>query len=446
MAVSRAVRMLTSAALAVASGLAVGGIAGVTADAGTARVVAPLPVPTPTIPAGTFSRSDQTRTCELTTAAELPDHLALAASIADAETGARLYVEEYDLPVPTASVMKLVTAVTAFEVLGPDFRFTTTVVPGEREGTVVLVGGGDPTLRSGEHNFFGGDTASLAELAKQLPDEEINAVGIDTSLYTGERWHPHWHKSDRAEGNVAPMTPLMLDGGRVHPMAEYSTRTATPETDAGEAFAQRLGTRFDADVQPRDGAEPLATVESPPVSELVEVMLLDSDNVIAETLARQVAIELGVGSDFAALQESQTTTLESLDVDTSGMVAADGSGLAFDNRASVATIDGVLQAIETHPQLQELVELLPENGRSGTLETRMPDLDAGIVTAKTGQTNRAVAIAGWVAGAGGTRLRFVGIVTAAHPGAEGIVVGRDRPVLDAVVAEAAGCGLQLATP
>lgn len=64
--------------------------------------------------------------------------------VADAATGRVLYSANASALATPASTTKLVTAVASLAVLGPDARFTTTVR--QTGDTVVLVGGGDPTL------------------------------------------------------------------------------------------------------------------------------------------------------------------------------------------------------------------------------------------------------------------------------------------------------------
>ena len=64
--------------------------------------------------------------------------------VADAQTGQVLYADNASALAAPASTTKLMTAVAALAVLGPDARFATTVR--QQSGTIVLVGGGDPTL------------------------------------------------------------------------------------------------------------------------------------------------------------------------------------------------------------------------------------------------------------------------------------------------------------
>src|SRR5208282_3117455 len=66
--------------------------------------------------------------------------------VADPATGQVLLSEQGGRPSTPASTTKIVTAAAALAVLGPDYRFTTRVVHGATSDSVILVGGGDPTL------------------------------------------------------------------------------------------------------------------------------------------------------------------------------------------------------------------------------------------------------------------------------------------------------------
>ena len=73
----------------------------------------------------------------------------------------------------------------------------------------------------------------------------------------------------------------------------------------------------------------LASVQSPPLSEIVQWMLEES-NVIAENLARHVAIATGRPS-FSGAATAVTATLRGLGV-TGEISLADGSGLSPEDR------------------------------------------------------------------------------------------------------------------
>jgi D-alanyl-D-alanine carboxypeptidase/D-alanyl-D-alanine-endopeptidase (penicillin-binding protein 4) len=79
-----------------------------------------------------------------------------------------------------ASTTKLITAATALQVLGPQTRITTraALVPGD--STVVLVGGGDPTLlRKGRRGEAAASMSSLAAAtAASLRQQGISKVRV----------------------------------------------------------------------------------------------------------------------------------------------------------------------------------------------------------------------------------------------------------------------------
>ena len=86
------------------------------------------------------------------------------------------------------------------------------------------------------------------------------------------------------------MTATAVDGARVSPGSQ--ARSGQPGLDAGSALADALGARGATVVlgEAPDGAETLGTVKSAPIARLVEQMLSQSDNMLAEVLARQVAL------------------------------------------------------------------------------------------------------------------------------------------------------------
>ena len=109
-----------------------------------------------------------------------------------------------------ASTTKLATGLAALAVLGDDARFTTRVVRGAAPGSIVLVGGGDPTLAV--NPFPARDyprPATLASLAAATARTLIAqgrrtvVLGYDTSLYTGPGLAPGW-PADTSAGATSP--------------------------------------------------------------------------------------------------------------------------------------------------------------------------------------------------------------------------------------------------
>ena len=149
------------------------------------------------------------------------------------------------------------------------------------------------------------------------------------------------------------------------------------------------------------GQEPteIARITSPTLREILEFTLLWSDNVLADRLARNAAVEMGYTRDDESLNMVFEETLELLDVDSTGLKVFDGSGLSRENRVSVRTIAELLLKIRSEPQFQAIYDGLPLSGKTGTLKKRFQEYGSaakGLVKAKTGWINRSVTLAGYV--------------------------------------------------
>jgi len=77
--------------------------------------------------------------------------------VLDANTGQVIFARNENIGMATASTLKTITAATAFNLLGKDFRYQTvlgyngTISNGVLKGDLIIVGGGDPTLGSSRY-------------------------------------------------------------------------------------------------------------------------------------------------------------------------------------------------------------------------------------------------------------------------------------------------------
>lgn len=341
-----------------------------------------------------------------------------SASVVDVTTGQQVFGTGAKGSVVPASTIKLATGAAALSALGPDYRIKTTVVQdGGDSGRVVLVGGGDPTLTA--RGAKGDESpASLRRLAddtaRALKKRGTASVrlGYDTSLYSGPELHPIGPNE-----NISPVTALMADEGRLDDSDHGpAARSEDPAADAAGTFASMLRDRgVEVTGEPKNQTagkrpRPLATVRSQPLSALVERMLTNSDNDIAEALARQTAVASGRTASFGGAAKAVTARLKKLGLPVSGARIADGSGLDRDDRVSAALLARVLvrAADIGHPELRPLLTGLPVAGFSGTLRTRY-DADTvgrGVVRAKTGTLTGVNTLAGSVVDADGRLLVF----------------------------------------
>jgi D-alanyl-D-alanine carboxypeptidase/D-alanyl-D-alanine-endopeptidase (penicillin-binding protein 4) len=367
--------------------------------------------------------------------------------VVDAQTGDVLDGREPTAAAAPASTAKLLTAAALLSVRAPTTRLTTRVVAGSGS-TIVLVGGGDPTITSAAAGQPGAyaDAARLSDLAAQVKaaHRQVAQIVVDDGLFTGPTISPGWGPGDAPSEFAAPITAVMADGGRAAP--DDTIRSGQPDIAAGQALASLLGvpgipvTLGSATA----GAKVLARVQSPQLSELVAQMLQPSDNVIAECLARQVAIARHQPASFTGAAGAIRTVLSGLGVDVgSGMT--DGSGLAAGDRLTPTALAGVLRLVvgTANPSLRAIVTALPVAGWSGTLTDRfVPGTDsargAGVVRAKTGTLTGVSALAGLVHDADGRQLVFAMIADQVAPSGAGTVDA--EAALDVVASTLARCG------
>jgi D-alanyl-D-alanine carboxypeptidase/D-alanyl-D-alanine-endopeptidase (penicillin-binding protein 4) len=229
-----------------------------------------------------------------------------------------------------ASTAKIVTSAAALAVLGANATFTTRVVHGTTPDRIVVVGGGDPTLAVNQ--FPARDypqPATLASLAaataRALKSQGRTkvSVGFDTSLYTGPDLAPGWPENYVTTGNVTPIVSLEVDQGRLTAAGtpqdsddpyNLRPRTTDPAGMAAASFAALLaGDGIHVTGSPVAQAAPahasgIASVSSPPLSAIVDQMLEESNNVIAENLARQVALATGQPASFSGAASAAACT------------------------------------------------------------------------------------------------------------------------------------------
>jgi len=371
----------------------------------------------------------------------------VSATVVDAGSGAVLLDRGAARPASPASTAKLATAAAVLAVMRSDDRIVTRLLAGARPGEVVLVGGGDPTLSAapaGAATTYEGAArlADLAAAARRAGVRAVTRVVVDGSRYAGSPVASGWDPVDLGSSFAAPITAVAVDGGR--PSARAVARSTAPDLAAGRALAGLLGAPAAAVVRGRagPGAAVLGEVRSAPVTRIVEQMLLVSDNVLAEALARQVAIAERLPASFAGAAEAVRRVLGRLGVPVAGDRLVDGSGLSTADRIAPAVLAAVLlMAVSAdHPELHGLIPGLPVGGYDGTLDNRYrsgpPRLAAGAVRAKTGSLNGVSSLAGVVVDADGRLLVFAFLADRVPPG--GITVAED--ILDAAATALVRCG------
>jgi D-alanyl-D-alanine carboxypeptidase/D-alanyl-D-alanine-endopeptidase (penicillin-binding protein 4) len=366
----------------------------------------------------------------------------VSAEVVDVAGGDVLIGMDADDPATPASTAKLLTAAAALTTLDPTDTVKTTVVAGATPGEVVLVGGGDPTLsRTAPSQTYPG-APTVADLATQIvaalpAGTPVTRVVVDSSLYTGDLTAKGWGPADAPSAYAAPVTATAVDGARVAPSS--TARSGQPGLDAGSALADALGATGATVVLGKapEGAKTLATVESAPIVRLVEQALSMSDNMLAEALARQVALARDLPASFEGSAQAVTAALADAGVDVGGVTLFDGSGLSLQDQVPARVLTAVVAgaADGSLDGASALLSGLPVAGYDGTLFDRGDAETApGTVRAKTGTLLGVHALAGTVVTLDGRLLAFAVVADGSSNEAAA------EAALDDVAAVLAGCG------
>jgi D-alanyl-D-alanine carboxypeptidase/D-alanyl-D-alanine-endopeptidase (penicillin-binding protein 4) len=294
-------------------------------------------------------------------------------------------------------------------------------------------------------------SASLSALAaatvEGLRARHVGKVrlGYDATLFTGPSGNPHWERSYVKESVVTSTSALWVDQGRRKPY--FGLREQDPAAAAASTFAARLATHGIKVIgDPRAvkaplASQPVAAVQSAPLSQLVDFILETSNNEGAEVLLRHIAIAGHSSGSVVNGVIVERATLTRLGVSLAGARIYDGSGLSREDRLPIATLVKVLQLASSpaSPRLRAVLTGLPIAGFSGTLSSRFHDGAAaavGLVRVKTGTLTGVTAYAGTLTTHDGTPLLFA-VSADRITNAQTLAA---RSTLDRIAARLTSCG------
>lgn len=316
---------------------------------------------------------------------------ALAVSL---QTGHVLFAQNENLPVLPASNEKVPVSWAALVRLGPEFRFHTEVVGtgalhgSTWNGDLVLKGYGDPTLR----------TADLERLAARIRAAGITRVAGrvlgDESFYDRRRTAPGWKRGFLGL-ETPPLSALVVDRAKGWPalspplLAARALTAALARQGVAVAGSPGLG------VAP-ENLDPIAVDHSVRLRVLVNRLNRDSDNFSAEMVLKQLGTLDGRAGSTAGGGRIVRETMAEAGIPVDGVRIIDGSGLSRHDRLTAAALVGVLRAAFTDPRIgRSFVGSMAVPARPGTLQDRLWSL-RNIVKGKTGTTNLASALSGYV--------------------------------------------------
>ncbi|AFO82155.1 D-alanyl-D-alanine carboxypeptidase [Amycolatopsis mediterranei S699] len=374
----------------------------------------------------------------------------LTGSVIDPVTGTVLWDHGSSTPVTPASTTKVLTSAAALLSLDQNLRLSTKIVQGADPGTVILVGGGDTTLTSlplGTDSplYPGGAHVDdlVAQVKKAAPG--VKKVQVDLTLFKGATTAPGWEAGDAPSTYATQMSPVMADGGRINAKDNNSQRIANAGSALASTIASKLGASAGGQATAPKDAKVVGEVKSAPLTELVSDLMVLSDDVLAEAIARQIALANGEEASYAGGAKATIKVLKDHGFDVSGVVLSDGSGISVQNRIPARLLTQLLAAAAApegkNPgtaKLRPVLAGLPVAGGSGTLADKRFDAPAsqagrGWVRAKTGTLTGVNTLAGLVLDQDGRVLVFAFM-------SNGSDTDSGRAALDALATSLRKCG------
>lgn len=282
-----------------------------------------------------------------------------------------------------ASTMKLLTAVTAIDQLGMNYRYRTAlrytgaVKDSVLTGDLYCVGGMDPMFETKDMNAFVQSVKALG--VDTIRGRLVAVTNFKEENLLGEGWC--WD-DDNPE-----LSPLLVDRKN-----EFMSRFIQGLRDAGIVVEAPCTTGS----VPKDALTLSACSHS--LKEILEPMLKESDNLYAESMFFQIASLQGVRPAKAAhARQLIKKTLGKAGISEIPYRIADGSGLSLYNYVTPEILTRLLiYAYRDQRIFMNLYAALPIAGQDGTLKKRMKEpYVSGKVRAKTGTLSGISSLAGY---------------------------------------------------
>jgi serine-type D-Ala-D-Ala carboxypeptidase/endopeptidase (penicillin-binding protein 4) len=358
------------------------------------------PVPKPPAPSPQLTALSAAVTSTLAKAG--PD---TGAEVYDLTAGTQLFAQRANVGRPPASVEKLYTTVAVLSELGANARLTTRVLGdghlgpgGVWHGNLYLVGGGDPTFGDGgfNKNWEQGYGPTASELVGQLKHDGIQKVTGwvigDAALFDDLRGGPATGYAPDVPDFGGQLSALTYDHGStlkaLNPGAFAAKELVLTMNGAG------IGARpLNRTLPAPGGTQELASVTSPPMTVLMKLMDVPSDDFFAEMLTKQLGVRFGGGGSITAGAAVISQTIGSLGLHPT---IVDGSGLSRSDHSSPGQVVDLLRTMWHTPLGRELSDSLPVVGVNGTVQSIGTGTPAqGHCIAKTGTLNNVTNLAGY---------------------------------------------------
>lgn len=368
------------------------------------------------------------------------EHNSVAVAIAD-KSGRIIASSNDRVGFEPASTMKTLTGFAASVTFDPgrtlDTKAMFSASEDSKSGTVTLVGAGDILLSAGKsdpkHITGRAGLETLAQsVASNLKKRGVASITLnyDDSLFGQTQLPSDLNSTSDINANYTNLmepSSMAIDEARnwqtpANPDDEpswYPDRSAQPAYDTAVTFAQLLGSQgvkvtnsSYSQKSASTSAEEIGSVSSAPMYEIIQLMLRNSDNSLAQLLGRLLAIDTGEENSQAGAAQAVKRIAQQYGIPTQGLKIADVSGLAPGSQVTIRTLIQIQSAfLNTASMTWPAAVGMPVNGLNGTLKNRdFGGAARGFVRAKTGTLTQTVALAGNAVRTKGGVLTFAIIV------------------------------------
>ena len=289
--------------------------------------------------------------------------------VIDGSTGQIIYEKNIYSQRKPASVMKVLAAAVTLDYLDPLSVFNTTVNIAPEEKTVVIRGSFDPWI-SLDHNV------ARKMSRASLPYMGFNTLSAVKDANSGSLKNYKVLYSNLYSKDIANLKAFW---------AKRGFKPVFKQVTDDEAFLAQ--------------GDLVVSENSPTVGQILDWMMLWSDNLLADRLAGLAARSAGYSPNIKGIETIFRNLLSQLEIDDSKLVVADASGLSKKNKITAKLMGELLYKIRNEQRYALLYNSLPIGGVSGTLENRFlktAPSAVGLVRAKTGTLNGTATLAGYV--------------------------------------------------
>jgi D-alanyl-D-alanine carboxypeptidase len=323
--------------------------------------------------------------------------------VIDGSTGQVIYEKNGFSQRKPASVMKLLTSAAVVQKLELDSTFNTSININPDIKTVIIRGSFDPWI-SLDH-----------KTARKMSRASLPFMGFETlkgvkAFNGGSLKNYKVIYSGLFSQDISNLKTFWAKRGF------KPTFSAVTDEEAFMALGQQI-----------------ASENSPTVAALIDWILLWSDNVISERLARLSAKAAGYPMSSKGVDMVFREVLAGMQIDASKLVVADASGLSRKNKITAKLMAEFLYKIRQEEKYSIIYSGLPIGGVSGTLRSRFittAPSAVGLVRAKTGTLNGTATLAGYVES---TDREYVFVTLADEIPSGNTALNRARDAIDRVL-------------